>query len=95
MAYDVFHKVSKKDRFTVNDSIDVDAMQVFIDFMIDSDFWTNQKIIYVKGGTGVSDSLGIEGKYASVKDFLDSNGQEKLLTQLQKSFNKRHQQKCF
>ena len=89
LAYDVFHKVSKKDRFTVNDSIDVDAMQVFIDFMIDSDFWTNQKIIYVKGGTGVSDSLGIEGKYASVKDFLDSNGQEKLLTQLQKSFNKK------
>lgn len=89
LAYDIFHKVSKKDRFTVNDSIEVDAMQVCVDFMIDSDFWTNQKIIYVKKGTGVADSLGIQGKYASIKDFLDTNGQEKLLKQLQISFNKK------
>ena len=44
-------------------------MQVFIDFMVNKNYWINQNIIYVKKGTGVGDSLGIEGKYASVADF--------------------------
>ena len=89
LAYDVFHKVSKKDQFSIGDSIQLDAMQVFVDFMIDSEFWSKQKLIYVKAGTGVADSLGITGKYASVKDFVNEKGEEKLLNQLNISFNKK------
>ena len=89
LAYDVFHKVSKKDQFSIGDSIQMDAMQVFVDFMIDSEFWSKQKLIYVKAGTGIADSLGITGKYASIKDFVNENGEEKLLKQLKISFNKK------
>ncbi len=89
LAYDVFHKVSKKDQFVVGDTLALDAMQLFVDFMIDSEFWTSQKLIYVKRNTGVADSLGIEGRYASIKDFLDDKGQEKLIDQLKISFNKK------
>ena len=47
------------------------------------------KIIYVKEGSGVGDSLGINGKYASVKDFYNENGSEKLEKQLKISFAKK------
>ena len=89
LAYDVFHKVSKKDQFVIDDSLELDAMQVFLDFMIDSEFWTSQKLIYIKSKTGVADSLGLTGKYASVKDFINDKGEEKLLKQLKISFNKK------
>ena len=89
LAYDVFHKISKLNAFTTSDGHDLVPMQVFADMMLDKPYWLDQKIIYVKKGTGVGDSLGIEGKYASVKDFFNSNGTEKLEKQLKISFAKK------
>ena len=53
-------------------------MQAFVDFMVNKNYWIKPKIIYVKKGTGVGDSLGIEGKYASVADFFNEDGSVKI-----------------
>ena len=89
LAYDIFHKISKQNSFTTSDGHNLVPMQIFMDMMIDQNYWFNQKIIYVKKGTGVGDSLGIVGKYASVKDFYNENGSEKLAKQLKISFAKK------
>ena len=89
LAYDVLHKISKQNSFTTSDGHDLVPMQVFADMMLDKPYWLEQKIIYIKKGTGVGDSLGIDGKYASVKDFFNNNGIEKLEKQLQISFAKK------
>ena len=89
LAYDVFHKVSKKNNFTGDDGVSLNPMQVFADLMLDKAYWLDQKIIYVKKGTGVSDSLGIEGKYASIRDFYNEDGTEKIGSQVKTSFAKK------
>lgn len=70
LAYNVFHKISKKDKFDFDKVGKVDAMQVFMSFPIYWQYWQDQKLIYLRGGTGVAELLGVEGKYASVNDFL-------------------------
>ena len=89
LAYDVFHKVSKKNNFTGDDGVSLNPMQVFADLMLDKAYWLDQKIIYVKKGTGVSDSLGIDGKYASIRDFYNEDGTEKIGRQVKVSFAKK------
>ena len=89
LAYDVFHKVSKKNNFSGDDGLFLNPMQVFVDMMLDKAYWLDQKIIYVKKGTGVSDSLGIEGKYASIRDFYNEDGTEKIGRVVKESFAKK------
>ena len=48
------------------------------------------KKLFVKKGSGVGDSIGINGKYASVKDFYNENGLKRLEKQLKISFAKRY-----
>jgi len=82
MALDAIHKISKKNDFDIEGKGKMDAMQVFIDIILDADFWKDQKIIYVREKS-VTDMLGIEGKYASYNDFVQSKnvGQIKELTE--------------
>lgn len=47
LANDVIHKISKKDRFDIPGKGDIDAVQVFLDMIIDYNFWNNQKIIFI------------------------------------------------
>ena len=89
LAYDVIHKISKKSSITTSDGVELTPIQIFADFMVDKKYWINQKIIYIKKSTGVADSLGISGKYASVADFFNEDGSEKLALQLQNSFAKK------
>ena len=93
LAYDVIHKISKKNEIKTNEGVTLTPMQVFVDLMVNKNYWINQKIIYVKKGTGVGDSLEIDGKYASVADFFNEDGSEKLGTQLQISFAKKDVEK--
>ena len=93
LAYDIFHKISKKNDFITSDNIALNPMQIFIDMILDKPYWLEEKIIYIKKGTGVSDSLGVEGKYASVKDFFNPDGTEKLKELVQKSFAKKDVEK--
>jgi cytochrome c-type biogenesis protein CcsB len=93
LAYDIFHKISKENDFTTSDHISVNPMQIFIDMILDKPYWLEEKIIYIKKGTGVADSLGIEGKYASVRDFFNLDGTEKLKELVQTSFAKKDVEK--
>ena len=93
LAYDVFHKISKKTDFVTSDGHQLKPMQIFADMMLDKAYWLGQKIIYIKKNTGVGDSLGVTGKYASVKDFFNSDGSEKLAFQMQQSFAKKDVEK--
>ena len=93
LAYDIFHKISKENDFITSDNISVNPMQIFIDMILDKPYWLEEKIIYIKKGTGVADSLGIEGKFASVKDFFNPDGTEKLKELVQLGFAKKDVEK--
>jgi hypothetical protein len=95
LAYDILHKLSKQDDFTTSDGLKLTPMQILVDMMIDKTYWLDQKVIYIKKGTGVVDSLGISGKYASVKDFFNPSCGEKLEKQLQISFAKKDIEKKY
>ena len=87
LAYDLFHKVSRKDKFKLKDGSQVDAMQVFLDFLIYPSYWKNEKIIYQKRGTGVFEHFNIESKYASYNDL--NNHLKELIDKYNHSFNKK------
>jgi cytochrome c-type biogenesis protein CcsB len=88
LAYDVMHKISRKDEFIVPGKGKMDAMQVFIDMILDGEFWKEQKIIYIKEKS-VGNILGIEGKYASFHDFFNQNQGFKLSEVAENAFRKK------
>jgi cytochrome c-type biogenesis protein CcsB len=88
MAYDVLHKVAKKDVFLVDGKGEMDAMQVFMDMIIEPDFWKQQKIIYIKEQS-VRDAIGIKTKSASFIDFFDANMKYKLENFANDAFRKK------
>ena len=45
LAYDVMHKIAKKDQFDFEGKGHMDAMQVFLDILIDTEYWKEQKLI--------------------------------------------------
>jgi cytochrome c-type biogenesis protein CcsB len=88
MAYDIMHKISRKDEFDVPGKGKMDAIQVLMDMMIRPDFWQSQNIIYVREKS-VQNILGIDGKYASFLDFFDNNNQYKLYSFEETAFQKK------
>lgn len=64
LAYDVMHKISRKDKFEVAGKGDMDAVQVLMDMVLAPEFWKGQKIIYIREKP-IRAFLGIDGKYAS------------------------------
>jgi cytochrome c-type biogenesis protein CcsB len=87
LAYDVMHKISRKDVFEVDGS-KMEAMQVFLDMPLNEEFWKKQKLVYVREKS-VQDVLGIDGKYASFNDFFDDKGGYKLKDIAETSFRKK------
>ena len=90
LAYDVMHKISRKDNFEFAEKGEMDAMQVFIDMILNSQYWKSQKIIYVRE-KAVADAIGIDGKYASYLDLVDNTGAPKLKQQADDAFRKKPQ----
>ena len=88
LAYDVMHKISRKDVFDIDGVGKMDAMQVFIDMPLNVEFWKKQKLIYIREKS-VADILGIEGKYASFNDFFDDKSNYKLRDFAETSFRKK------
>lgn len=88
LAFDVLHKIGRKDVFEIEGVGKMDAMQVFEDMMLHAEFWKVQKIIYIKENS-VKELLGVEGKYACFNDFFDEKGNYKLKEQAEKSFRKK------
>lgn len=87
LAFDVLHKISRKDKFDVPKYGKMDAIQVFIDMPINAEFWKQQKMIYVKEKS-VMGILGIDGKRASFNDFFNQNGSYKLKEVAENAFRK-------
>ena len=87
LAYEVMHKISRKDKFTVEYKGELNAMQVFWDMLLDQDFWKTQKIIYIREQK-VKEALGIEG-YASYNDLFDKSFNYKLEKFSQEAFMKK------
>ncbi|AMC12029.1 hypothetical protein Lupro_12495 [Lutibacter profundi] len=77
LAYDVLHKISRKDKFDVPKYGKMNAMQVFIDLPVNAEFWKQQKIIYVREKS-VMGIIGAEGKRASFNNFFNEDGSYKL-----------------
>lgn len=88
LAFDAMHKISRKDAFDVEGQGKMDAMQVFVDMMLNGEFWKTQKIVYVRE-KAVQDLLGITGSYASFNDFFDEKNNYKLGEVAEKSFRKK------
>jgi cytochrome c-type biogenesis protein CcsB len=88
LAYDVMHKVSRKDKLDVKGKGELTVLQASLDMLIDPGFWKNERMIYVREKS-VRDVLGITGKYASFADFFDAEGSYKLAAYAETAFRKR------
>jgi cytochrome c-type biogenesis protein CcsB len=88
LAYDVLHKISKKDKFEVPEAGKMNAMQVFLDMIIHAEFWKKQKIVYVKE-SAVMNVVGLSGKYGAFIDFFNEDGSYKLMKFAETAFRKK------
>lgn len=87
LAFDVLHKLSRKDKIYAEGKGELNTIQVFMDMITDPEYWMGQKIIYVRE-TSVREILGVTGKYASYNDFFN-NGQYKLAKYSEEIFRKK------
>ncbi len=88
LAYDVIHKISRKDNFDIPDRGRMTAIQVFLDMPLNGEFWKQQKIIYVRE-KAVMSIIGLQGKYASFNDFFNQDGSYKLKAVAETAFRKK------
>ncbi len=88
LAYDVLHKISRKDVFNIQGKGKMKAGQIFLDLPINAAFWKEQKIIYVREKP-IMDLLKVEGKYASFNDFFNEQGEYKLGSAAEVAFRKK------
>ncbi len=88
LAYDVMHKIARKDKFDITGKGEMDAIQVLMDMVMHPDFWNEQKVIYVREKQ-VQELIGITGKYASLHDFFDGNNQYRLQKYVEEAFRKK------
>lgn len=88
LAYDVLHKITRKDKFTIEGKGEMDATQVYLDMITDPEFWKQQKIIYIKEQS-VRDFIGITTKTAAFNDFFDSEFKYKLQKAADDAFRKK------
>ncbi|MFZ4521389.1 MAG: cytochrome c biogenesis protein CcsA [Bacteroidales bacterium] len=88
LAYDVMHKIARKDKFDIPGKGEMNAVQVLMDMAMVPEFWKDQKIIYVREEP-IRQIVGISGKYASFMDFFDGNRQYKLQKYIEEAFRKK------
>ncbi|MCX6291678.1 MAG: cytochrome c biogenesis protein CcsA [Bacteroidetes bacterium] len=88
LAYDVMHKISRKDKFNIDGKGEMDAIQVFMDIIINPAFWKQQQLVYIKEKS-VRDIIGITTKAASFADFFDKESRYKLQSYSESAFRKK------
>ncbi len=88
LAYDVLHKISRKDVFDIDGVGKMGAVQIFMDMPLNTEFWKTQKIIYIREKS-VQEVVGITGSYAAFNDFFDEKGNYKLAQIAENSFRKK------
>jgi cytochrome c-type biogenesis protein CcsB len=87
LATDVVHKISGKEEFNIEGKGTMVAMQLFLDILVDPEFWRVQKIILIREKS-LRNILGVSGKYASFNDFHENN-KYKLEALAQRAFHKK------
>ncbi|WP_242084881.1 cytochrome c biogenesis protein [Aestuariivivens sediminis] len=87
LAVDVMHKISRMDKFDIPERGTMSLIQVFLDLPLNPEFWKTQDIIYIRE-QAVSDLIGVNGKYASFKDFFNEKGEYKLAEFAETAFRK-------
>jgi cytochrome c-type biogenesis protein CcsB len=92
LALDLMHKVSKKESFNIEGKGKMDAMQAFIDMMVEPEFWQKQRIIYIPQ-QAIRDIIGIKSEYASFFDFFGTNSEYKLEKYINDAFRKKQTEK--
>ncbi|MFI5150479.1 MAG: cytochrome c biogenesis protein CcsA [Bacteroidia bacterium] len=88
LAYDVLHKITRKDKFSLEGKNNLDPVQVFMDMFLNPEYWKQQKIIYIKEQS-VRDLLGLKTKEAAFIDFFDTNAKYRLQEYAEKAFRKK------
>ena len=88
LANDVIHKICKKDHFTVKGKGEMNAIQVFMDIIIDFEFWNNEKIIYLKD-KAVAEKIGLKEKYVSFNEIFPDSANYKIRKYASESFIKK------
>lgn len=88
LAYDVMHKISRKDKFDIEGKGKMNAIQVLLDMILFPDFWKQQRMIYVREKS-VQDIIGVNTKYATFLDFFGSNNEYKLQEFVDEAFRKK------
>lgn len=86
-ATDVVHKITRKDNFFFKEKGEMNAMQLYLDFLLEPEYWKQQKIIYV-GEKSLRDILGMQSKYTSYNSFFEKNNY-KLNDLIQVAFRKK------
>jgi cytochrome c-type biogenesis protein CcsB len=87
LSTDIVHKVTKQDKITTPEKGKINAMQFYMDLILDSEYWKRQDIIYIKDKS-IRSMLGVSGEYASFYDFYDQNSQFKLRTATESAYRK-------
>jgi len=88
MAYDVLHKISRKDNFEFEGKGKIGETQMLLDMMLDAEYWQYQKIIYIREES-VQLAIGVTGKYAAFADFFDHQDNYKLQEAIEIAFRKK------
>jgi cytochrome c-type biogenesis protein CcsB len=88
MAYDVMHKITRKDKFNIEGKGELDAIQVFMDIIINPEFWKSQPLVYIKEQS-VKDKIGVKEGNARLQDFFDEEGNYKLKDAVNEAFRKK------
>jgi cytochrome c-type biogenesis protein CcsB len=80
LSYDLAHKLSYNEEYTLMDGSTVGPMRFFADLMVNPQYWKTQKIIYIKRNSGVQALIGLDNseKYASFSDFFEGEFTYKL-----------------
>jgi hypothetical protein len=88
LAVDVIHKITGKDNFDVEGKGKMDAMLLFMDILVDPEFWKTQELIVIREQS-LREILGVSGKYASFNSFFDANNKFKLNDFANNAFQKK------
>ena len=81
LSNEILRKISRRSSFEGRS-----ADEVVLSMNLYPELWRTVPLIKVE--KGVAGVLGISGKYASVLDFFDANGQYRMLEHVQRAYNK-------
>lgn len=83
---ELLRKIHRANKFEDGTGNSYNAVQTILSMHMSPDAWMNKKIVYVSAV--LRDTLGVEGKYASIYDLLNNDNTFKLASDYQKAHQK-------